>query len=494
MSVSATARVLFVASEIFPLAKTGGLGDVSAALPAALIKLGADVRLLMPAYRGVLRQVPDARLIADIDDLAGFGRVRVLLGSAPGSGVPLYLVVSVPLYGRPGEPYHDEAGDIWPDNDERFALLCHAALAIARSNDGASDPWQPDIMHCNDWHTALVPALVNAQRGDGPAGAAPPVRTLLTIHNAAYQGPVSAQQLHEFGLSTSADSSAQGDTSFLALGIQHANRLTTVSPTYAKELQTREFGCGLETLIAARAADFTGILNGVDYSVWDPSHDAALPAAYDALDPQGKAACKRALLQELGLSDDMETPLLAVVSRLTAQKGLDMLVEASGDLLAKAVNLVVLGSGDAGLEAAFRALAADHPAQVAVRLEYDERLAHLIMAGADIFLMPSRFEPCGLNQMYALRYATVPVIHAVGGLADTIVDADDESVEAGSGTGFVFRRPSANDFMSAIARALLMRENTPAWRRLQSNGQAQDFGWEKAARQYLGIYRELIAR
>ncbi len=228
--------------------------------------------------------------------------------------------------------------------------------------------------------------------------------------------------------------------------------------------------------------------------MWDPSHDAALPAAYDALDPQGKAACKRALLQELGLSDDMETPLLAVVSRLTAQKGLDMLVEASGDLLAKAVNLVVLGSGDAGLEAAFRALAADHPAQVAVRLEYDERLAHLIMAGADIFLMPSRFEPCGLNQMYALRYATVPVIHAVGGLADTIVDADDESVEAGSGTGFVFRRPSANDFMSAIARALLMRENTPAWRRLQSNGQAQDFGWEKAARQYLGIYRELIAR
>ncbi|HEV2879299.1 MAG TPA: glycogen synthase GlgA [Candidatus Eremiobacteraceae bacterium] len=474
-------KALFVASEIFPMAKTGGLGDVAAALPAALAGLDVDIRLLMPAYPSAMQQVRGLAVDRHFDDLAGFGPVDFLIGRTPKSDLRIWLVFCRRLFERSGGPYEDEYGAEWPDNLERFALLCQAASRIA---EGIGD-WRPDIVHANDWHTGLVPSLLMAQSGSG-------VPTLLTIHNASYQGAASLRQLRSFGIPPERlQRFGSGKLSFLSLGVQEANLLTAVSPTYAREIQTSEFGLGLEDLFAARSRDLTGILNGVDYDVWDPRHDPLIAQTYDERKLAGKSACKAALLQEFGLDGVSRAPLLAIVSRLTPQKGLDLVLERTRDLVDAGARLVVLGKGDAKLERGFREQAALHPSRVAACIRYDEALAHRIVAGADIFLMPSRFEPSGLNQMYSLRYGTVPVVAAVGGLADSIVDAGERGVAAGVTTGFCFEAGSAAAFSAAARKAMAVHADQPLWQALQRNGMRRDFGWSRAAQTYRQLYERL---
>lgn len=464
------------------MAKTGGLGDVAAALPAALARNGVDIRLMMPAYPSALGQVRGLAVERHFDNLAGFGAVDLLIGRAPQSDLRVWLVFCRNLYDRPGGPYHDAYGAEWPDNLERFALLCQAASRVAA--DACN--WRPDVVHANDWHTALIPSLVTAQPNSG-------IATLLTIHNASYQGLASLKQLRSFGLPAERlQRLGSGKLSFLSLGIQEADLLTAVSPSYAQEIQTAEFGFGLEDLFAARSRDLTGILNGADYGVWDPRHDPLIAHHYGELNFGGKLTCKAALLEELKLDGARPAPLLAIVSRLTWQKGLDLVAKSAEQLLAAGAQMVVLGVGEATLEQGFRELAARHPDRVAACIRYDEELAHRIIAGADIFLMPSRFEPCGLNQMYSLRYGTVPVVAAVGGLADSVVDAGERGVADGTTTGFVFRESSAAAFATAARRAVAVHTNRPLWQALQRNGMRQDFSWDRAARAYRELYLRLL--
>ena len=473
-------KILFAASEIFPMAKTGGLGDVAAALPAQLVDMGVDVRLMMPAYPSAMEQVRGLAVDRHFDDLAGFGPVDLLLGRTPNTDLRIWLVFCRRLYERKGGPYTDEFGMDWPDNLERYALLSQAVSHVA---GGACD-FRPDLVHANDWHTGLVPSLLSSRGVNLP--------TLLTIHNAWYQGEATLSQLRLFGLpSDRLQRIGSGKLSFLSLGVQAAAMLTAVSPTYASEIQTPQFGYGLEDLFAARSRDLTGILNGVDYSVWDPKVDPLIAQSYDERKLAGKAACKAALLQELSLDRTPRAPLLAVVSRLTWQKGLDLVLERAADLIDSGARIVVLGQGDQKLERAFRELAARHPSRVAACIRYDEALAHRIIAGADIFLMPSRFEPCGLNQMYSLRYGTVPVVAGVGGLVDSVVDAGERGVAAGVTTGFRHEAGSATSFSDAARKAISVYGDQALWQALQRNGMRQDFGWSRAALDYETLYRSL---
>lgn len=477
-------KALFVGSEIYPMAKTGGLGDVAAALPAALANLNVDVRLLMPAYPSALDVVHGLAVDRHFDDLAGFGQVDLLIGRTPKTDVRIWLVFCRRLFERRGGPYHDEYGAEWPDNLERFALLCQAASRIA---EGIAD-WRPDLVHANDWHTALIPSLLSTHGGANTP-------TLLTIHNASYQGDASLKQLRSFGVPLERlQRFGSGKLSFLSLGVQEARLLTAVSPTYAREIQQPQFGHGLEDLFAARSRDLTGILNGVDYDVWDPRHDAQIAQTYDERKLAGKSACKAALLTELGLDGSLRAPLLGIVSRLTWQKGLDLVIERIGDLVDAGARLAMLGQGEAKLERAFREQAARHPSRVAACTRYDEALAHRIIAGADIFLMPSRFEPSGLNQMYSLRYGTVPVVAAVGGLADSVADAGEHGVAAGVTTGFRHEEGSAAAFAVAARKAMALYTDQPLWQALQRNGMRQDFSWNKSALEYHRLYERLVPR
>ncbi|MDQ6766536.1 MAG: glycogen synthase GlgA [Candidatus Eremiobacteraeota bacterium] len=478
-----TLNVLFVASEIYPMAKTGGLGDVAAALPAALAQLDVEPRLMMPAYPSALEQVHGLAVDRHFDDLAGFGPVDLLIGRTPHSDLRIWLVACRRLFERKGGPYQDEYGTDWPDNLERFALLCQAASSTV---DATAD-WRPDIVHANDWHTGLIPSMLSVGSALVP--------TLLTIHNASYQGDASLEQLRSFGLPPQRlQRIGSGKLSFLSLGVQEAGALTAVSPTYAQEIQTAEFGCGMEDLFAARSRSLTGILNGVDYGVWDPRHDALIAQPYDDRNLAGKSACKAALLSEVGIDRALRAPLLAIVSRLTWQKGLDLVLERAADLVDAGARLVVLGQGDAKLERGFRDLAARHPSRVAVCLRYDEALAHRIIAGADVFLMPSRFEPCGLNQMYSLRYGTVPIVAALGGLADSVVDAGERGVAAGVTTGFRHDPGLAAAFSEAARRAIDVFADQPLWQALQRNGMRQDFSWTRASQSYRRLYQALLSR
>ncbi|HXW51999.1 MAG TPA: glycogen synthase GlgA [Candidatus Acidoferrales bacterium] len=475
-------RVLFVASEIFPMAKTGGLGDVAASLPAALAHAGVDIRLMMPAYPSALERVRGLAVDRHFGDIAGFGAVDLLVGRTP-SDLRIWLVFCRRLYERAGDPYHDEYGAEWPDNLERFGLLCQAASRLA------SEPgdWAPDIVHANDWHAALIPSLLNATR-------ATRIKTLLTIHNALYQGEATSAQLRSFGVPAERlERIGSGKLSFLSLGVQQADLLNAVSPTYARELQTAEFGFGLEDLFAARARDLSGILNGVDYAIWDPRNDAHIAHKYSDLNLAGKSSCKAALLEEMRLDSALSAPLIGIVSRLTWQKGLDLVVKSAEYLLTAGARLAVLGVGEKSLEQGFRELADRHPDRVAVRFAHDEGLAHRIVAGADIFAMPSRFEPCGLNQMYSLRYGTVPVVASVGGLADSVVDAGERGIAEGVTTGFSFTESTPQGFLAAARKAIALYPSRHLWQALQRNGMRQDFGWARSAADYLALYERSVS-
>jgi len=462
-------RTLFVTPECAPLTKTGGLGDVSAALPAALRAIGVDARQLLPGYDEVLSGRKDLAELAKLSVL-GFD-VRVL-------GAEELFVIDCPtLYRREGGPYQDAAGKDWGDNALRFAVLSKVAAVLA----GTASPlaWRPECVHCNDWPAALAPAYLAF---DGDASAA----SVVTIHNLAFQGNFDAALLGRLGLPqesfTLEGLEFHGRLSFLKAGLAYADAITTVSPTYAREIQTEEFGCGLDGLLRRRRQSLAGILNGIDTVLWDPSADPLITAPYDADGLERKALNKQALQFRLRLKVDPQIPLLGVVSRLTHQKGSDLLADVLDELVRLPAQIALLGKGEARMEEALRAAADRYPGTVSVTTGFDEGLAHAIEAGADVFLMPSRYEPCGLNQMYSQRYGTPPVAHATGGLADTIADGE---------TGFLFPRMDAGTFLQAVRRAVELRREPGRWREMQRRGMERDFSWCAAARQYAALYSRL---
>jgi starch synthase len=472
---------LFVAPECAPLTKTGGLGDVCGALPAALRELGVDVRVLMPGYPDVLSGTTSVEL-AKVSLLGLEG--RLLAARLPRAGaswdVPLLVVDCPALYARRGGPYQDEWGDDWSDNALRFAFLSKVAAVLGTARSPLR--WRPQVVHCHDWPGALAAVYLHLEREAHAA-------SLLTIHNLAFQGNFERSAMQSLRLPAALfrleGLEFYGRMSFLKGGIVHSEAITTVSPSYAREIQTPEFGCGMDGLLRQRRDVLSGILNGIDGAAWDPATDAHLALRYDVRSLDAKARNKEALQRRLGLALDPDVPLLGVVGRLAHQKGID-LVTAAAERLLPAAQLAILGKGERELERGVRALAERHPGRVAASVGFDESLAHLIEGGADIFLMPSRYEPCGLNQMYSQRYGTPPVAAATGGLSDTIEDGV---------TGFLFRGFNDNSFVEAVHRAIaLYRGNSgdrSAWRAMQRAGMARDFSWSTAARRYADLYLRL---
>lgn len=481
-------RVLHVAAEAHPLIKTGGLADVVGALPQALQALGGvEARLLLPGWPGVLQGVGSLQTVAEMGPCFGAGRVALRQTTVPGTDLALYVLDAPLLYTRPGNPYHDGAGQEWPDNLQRFGLLGWAAAQLAA---GALDPqWQPELVHAHDWHAGMTCAYLKAHSAPTPS--------IFTVHNLAYQGLFPHQDSALLGLSSRFMSSAgleyHGQLSFMKAGLKFADRVTTVSPTYAREITTPEFGCGLDGVLRSRAAALLGILNGIDQQVWDPSRDRSLARTFSPDDLGGKAACKAALQAEAGLRIDAASPLVLALSRLTPQKGLDLLLDALPTLLEQGGQLVVQGTGDAALEAAFLQAARAHPGQVAAFIGYDEQRAHRLMAGADLIAVPSRFEPCGLTQMYGLRYGTLPLVRATGGLADTVVAHGDAGAAPAAVNGFTFGPASEAALAQGLVRALTAWRNPQLRHTLQQRGMAQDFSWGHAARQYRSLYRAACA-
>jgi starch synthase len=480
-------RVLFVSAEIFPLAKTGGLADVSAALPKALGGLGVEMHLLLPGYPQALEVAADKVVAAELSDFMDAGATRLITARMPDTGLPVWLVDCPALFRRPGGLYQDENGRDWPDNARRFALFNHVA---ARLSQGVLvRNWRADIVHANDWHAGLVAAILAAAPGTKPA-------SVFTLHNLAYQGLFPAALYPQLGLSAGAFSADgvefYGQISFLKAGIRYSDRLTTVSPTYAREILTADYGFGLEGLLQHRAQDLVGILNGVDYRIWDPALDGSLPANFDAKHIALKRVCKVALQDEIGLAVDPEAPLFVSVSRIAEQKMADMVAEVLSPLAESGAQCALIGDGDRGLEARFEAAARRHPGRIVARLGYEEPLAHRFLAGGDILLHPARFEPCGLTQLYAMRYGTLPVVRRTGGLADTVVDADEHAIRCGTATGFAFESATAADLLFCAERALAFYRQPLLWRKLQRQAMAQDFGWSESARRYLDLYRELV--
>jgi starch synthase len=481
-------KVLHVAAEIFPLVKTGGLADVLGALPQALIAQGADVRLLLPGLPAIADAVSHQKLVCELGPCFGAARVSLRLGRMPYSKVPVYVIDAPLLYRRPGSPYQADDGSEWPDNAQRFALLGWVGAQLACG--GLDRAWQPELLHAHDWHAAMACAYLAAH----PSGS---VASVFTVHNLAYQGLFPSGDFPLLGLSSRFMASTgleyHQQLSFMKAGLKFAQRVTTVSPTYAREIATHEFGFGLDGVIRGRGADVSGVLNGVDGAVWDPATDAGLPTRYSASQLDGKARCKLALQTELGLALQADAPLFGVVSRLTSQKGLDLVLGALPGLLRRGGQLALQGAGDPSLEAAFVAAARANPAQVAVRVGYDEAFAHRLIGGADAILVPSRFEPCGLTQLYGLRYGTVPVVRRVGGLADTVVDATDEALADDRATGFSFDAATPAALDAAVQRAIAAYAQPVRWRALMRRGMAQDFSWRGAAQKYVALYRELMA-
>lgn len=481
-------RTLFVTSEVFPLNKTGGLGDVAYSLPHALHEQGADIRLMLPAYRDVLDQLTDLKLISrhDIDGYACTHSVRLLEAHHHEFHLPLYLVDCQPLFDRSGNPYTAPDGEGWPDNPERFAVFSRMAALVARDLAGLN--WQPDVMHCNDWQTGLVPALLS----DFPESP----RCVFTIHNLAYLGQFDQQTFHALKLPTALWHTEgvefYGGFSMLKAGIQYADAITTVSPTYAKEICTTQFGNGLDGVLRNQQAKLSGILNGVDKRHWNPQTDPHLPANFSAAAPQaGKQLCK-AVLREYFFPDaqrDTDRPLFGFVGRLVEQKGIDLILAVLEEIMASSnADFVFLGSGNSYYENQLRILATRYPQRIGVSTKFSEELAHRIEAGADFFLMPSRFEPCGLNQMYSMIYGTPPIVNNTGGLADTVTDTTPETLADGSATGFMMPEASAEALTSTIGRALLHFSQPDSLKKIMQNGMTHDFSWDQRARQYLELY------
>jgi starch synthase len=480
--------VLVASSEAHPLVKTGGLGDVAASLPCALRELGHDARLVLPAYPQAKKLVREMRLVMELRMPGAIGPVQLLGGLLPDRDLPLYLVDAPAYFCREGNPYTDVSGRDWGDNPERFLLFCRVVSLMARGLPQLD--WRPDVLHCNDWQTGLTPALLRNQE-DRPA-------TVFTIHNLAYQGLFDRATFDRLELPGSLWSVGGLEfhqrMSFIKGGIVFSDRVNTVSPRYADEVRTQRFGCGLDGLLRQLGGRFSGILNGIDYDVWNPAEDPALPQTYDAEHIDLKAENKLELQRLFGLPRDEHAFVLGHVGRLVEQKGVDLIIDILPRLLADArVQLVIQGTGDRQLEQALQYAVAEHPERVSVFVGYDETRAHLIEAGCDAFLMPSRFEPCGLNQMYSLRYGTVPIVHHTGGLADTVLDATDAGLAAGTANGFLFNDPNPDGLWYAVEQALRMHQERPdQWRQLMLAGMRTDLSWQASARRYVEFYAEAL--
>lgn len=481
-------KILFVTPECAPYVKTGGLGDVSAALPATLAGLGHDVHILLPAYKGM----KVSGEIGDGVELPPWGPwpAAQLVPVKIANGVTLLLLACPSLYQRPGGPYVDASGRDYHDNALRFGLLSRVAAQLGTVHSPLRG-WVADIVHANDWPTGLAPLYLAQSRMIAPREAT--AGSVITIHNLAFQGvfPMDSADLlgvphHWRGMD---GVEFWGQLSMLKAGLQFADAITTVSPSYAREIQTPQHGVGFDGILRASASRLRGILNGIDTQIWNPQADSLLPFHFGPDQLQGKAQCKAALQARMGLPADAKAMLLAVVSRLTPQKGIDLVLGALPKLVTSGAQLVVLGQGEPGLQQALKDAAQKHPKQVAVQLGFDESLAHLIEAGADVFLMPSRFEPCGLNQMYSQAYGTPPIVAPVGGLLDSVTDA---SADAKHGTGFIMTGVDPTGLDDAIVRATRMWREPQRWRRIQANGMARHFGWEDSALQYLEVYERAL--
>ncbi|MHC2336428.1 glycogen synthase GlgA [Bradyrhizobium sp. USDA 4454] len=477
-------RVLAVASEVYPIVKTGGLADVVGALPAALREHGVATRTLVPGYPAVLDGLASAEPLLHREEFYG-GPIRVLGGSH--GGLDLFALDAPHLYARPGNPYVGPDGRDWPDNGIRFAALSRMAAEIGR---GAIASFVPDIVHAHDWQAGLAPAYLHYAGPKQPG-------TVMTVHNLAYQGQFSPDMLAAFGLPDEAYSlhgvEYYGTISLLKAGLQFADRITTVSPTYAQEIQRDEGGMGLGGLLRERADVLSGILNGIDIDVWNPATDPDIAARFSAGQIAERAANKAALQRRFGLDPAPEAMLLGVISRLSWQKGLDLLLENIPTLLGEGIQLALLGSGDRDLQDRFTALAHDNPGRIAVVIGYDEALAHLIQAGSDALAVPSRFEPCGLTQLCALRYGAVPIVANVGGLADTVHGFDEAAITGNAATGVKFAPVTSEALAHGLRTANLLFNDKVTWRRLQQAGMATDVSWRNRAGHYAALYRELAA-
>ena len=469
------ARVLAVASEVYPIIKTGGLADVAGALPIALKAHDVEMRTLMPGYPDVMRLLSGAEEIRRWPDYFG-GPGRLLAGSH--DGLDLFVLDVPHLYERPGNPYVTADGVDWPDNGVRFAALSRVAADIGH---GLVPAFVPDVVHAHDWQAGLAPAYLHYDNRPRPG-------TVMTIHNMAYQGKFARELVGAIGLPPEASFDVHGleyfgGISFLKAGLQLADRITTVSPTYAREIQSDEGGMGFGGLLRERAGVLSGILNGIDISVWNPHTDPHIAYRFSAEELSFRSANKAALQQRLGLDPRPDALLLGVISRLSWQKGLDLLLEAMPTILGDGMQLALLGSGDAELQDRYQGTARGHPGRIAAVIGYDEALAHLIQAGSDALIVPSRFEPCGLTQLCALRYGAVPIVSRVGGLADTVSDAS---------TGFTFGPVTSQNLSAALRRASFAFHDKPAWRQLQLAGLATDVSWRNRAGEYATLYRDLM--
>ncbi|MGN6583334.1 MAG: glycogen synthase GlgA [Rhizobiaceae bacterium] len=474
-------KVLSVASEVFPLVKTGGLADVVAALPPALSGHGVETITILPAYPGLLPRLEKKAAVHGYESLFG-GPASIVRGRA--FSLDLMLLDAPHLFDRAGGPYAESTGPDWPDNWRRFAALGRVAADVAR---GVVKDWKPDLLHAHDWQAGMAVAYLRYDGAKCPS--------VMTVHNLAFQGQFPASIFRGLGLPDTAFSidgvEYYGGVGFLKAGLQSASALTTVSPTYAQEIRTPGFGMGLEGLINARAADLHGIVNGIDIDIWNPGKDDHLVQTYGPQTIDKRKANKRAVEERFGLAED-DGPIFSLVSRLTWQKGIDMLAAALDGIVAAGARLAILGSGDAALESALHTAAARHPGRVGVVIGYDERLSHLIQGGADAILVPSRFEPCGLTQLYGLRYGCVPIVARTGGLADTVIDANEAALTAGVATGFQFASSDAGALEHAVRRAATIYEDRKTWLSLQTQGMKADVSWSRSAGLYAALYRSLI--
>lgn len=477
-------KVLYISSEAFPFIKTGGLGDVAGSLPIELLKKSQDVRLLLPAYAEVLNKVTKSKIVAEVSYYNL--NVKIIETKLPGSKLTSWLIDCPAAFNRPGGPYTNEYGQEWHDNAFRFAIFCHVASDIALNRLPLD--WQADIVHCNDWQTGLVPALLSLHP-ERPA-------TVFTIHNLAYQGVFNHQTFVDLQLPEELwhidGLEYYGNLSFMKAGIAYADKITTVSPSYAKEILQAEFGYGLDGLLKHRSENLNGILNGIDDKHWNPGTDNYIKQKYNRHSLNKKTINKTQLQEELSLKVDKSIPMIGMVSRLVEQKGLEIILQSIPRLLNMPLQIVILGTGETHYEMLLTEWAKEYKHQFKVVIGYDESLAHRIEAASDIYLMPSTFEPCGLNQLYSLRYGTLPVVTPVGGLADTVVDASTNNISNDTANGFVLKEQTATELSSTVQRALALFEQTKIWRHLQSNAMSCDFSWHASAEHYVELYQLML--
>ncbi len=475
-------KILFVTSEAHPLIKTGGLADVSGSLPKALVELGEDVRIIIPNYQAI-KTTEEVRYLSTV--YVNNYAVNILETRLPDTDVIVWLVDSPEHFNFPGNPYLDQYGNPWANNAQRFALFCRVAVEVAMNRSYLD--WEPDIVHCNDWQSGLVPALLSLEYSR-PA-------TIFTIHNMAYQGlfpkatylslNLPGQLWHPYGIEF------HDLLSFIKGGLVYADRITTVSPTYAREIQTAEFGYGLEGLLSHRKDFLSGIINGIDVDYWNPETDINISQTFNHSTLNKKLLNKTALQERLSLPVDKNIPVIGLISRLVEQKGIDLILKCLPEMLSHPLQFILLGNGDKGFEQHLYNFVDSHPDKMSITIGYDEAMAHQIEAGADMFLMPSRFEPCGLNQIYSQRYGTVPIVRKTGGLADTVIDTVPDTLSNNTATGFVFNEANPWVLMEAVKRALILYQHPATWKKLQLNGMQKDYSWRKSAKQYMTLYSHL---